>query len=495
MGPAPRLSDATLGQRSAAVAGLGYDRSALSTGIVHLGLGAFFQAHGAAYTDRVLSDGCRAWGITGVSLQRPDQRDRLQPQNGLYTLLERDGSVARARIIGSILEVLVAPENPSMVVARLAHSDTRIASLTITEKGYCHDPATGRLNQAHPDIRHDLEHPATPRTALGFLVAALAQRQAAGLPPLTILCCDNLPHNGRLVAGLVRDMARLRNDRLGNWIEHNVAFPSTMVDRIVPAQTPADLADAHSLTGLMDAAAVAHEPFTQWVIEDTFVDRHRPRWEAAGATFVDDVAPFETMKLRLLNAAHSALAYLGYLGGHETIGDCVADPVYRAYVEDMWRHEIIPVMAQPPGVDLHAYTSALLARFANSAIRHRTWQIAMDGSQKLPQRLLVTLRARLASDLPIDRLALAVAGWMAYVAGRDERGAAIDVRDPLATPLAAAIQAAGADAEAQVRAVLAFESIFGAELGQNKRFTVAMADARRSLITHGARKSIMRAAR
>ncbi len=342
----PDLSCATVRQANASTMRPSYDRTSLRSGIVHLGLGAFVRAHMATYTDDVLAGSAPnaiPWGITGVSLKRPDQRDRLAPQDGLYTALQRDGDTARARIIGCVRDVLVAPENPASVIAAMAAADCRIVSLTITEKGYCHDPATGRLVAAHPDIIHDLAAPEAPRTAMGLIVAALRQRRAAGLAPFTVLCCDNLPHNGRLVAALVQDFAAVSDDTLANWIATNVAFPSTMVDRIVPATTDQDILDVAQITGLRDAAPVVHEPFRQWVIEDHFVDGLRPDWQNAGAELVADVTPHEHAKLRLLNGAHSALAYLGYLAGRETIADAVADDVLRRYVHGLWHDEIIPV--------------------------------------------------------------------------------------------------------------------------------------------------------
>jgi fructuronate reductase len=455
----------------------GYDRTALRTGIVHLGLGAFVRAHMATYTDDLLAIEPGDWGIAGVSLMRPDQRDRLAPQGGLYTTLQRDGSGVTARIVGCLRETLVAPENPAGLLAALSHPACRIVSLTVTEKGYCHDPATGRLEPDHPDIRHDLEHPAAPRSAIGLIVAALQHRHAAGLAPFTVLCCDNLPHNGHLVAGLARDFAALRDGALAGWIETNCAFPVTMVDRIVPAATEADIAAAAQATGLSDAAPVSHEPFRQWVIEDRFTDDARPAWNKVGAQFVTDVAPYEHMKLRLLNGAHSALAYLGFLAGHETIADTIADDVFRRYVTALWREEIIPVVPSPPGTDLHGYAMDLLARFANPAIRHRTWQIAMDGSQKLPQRLLSTIRERLALGLPFSHLALAVAAWVRYVGGTDEAGRPIDVRDPLAATLQAAT----------VAGVLNTQAVFGTDLPRAAPFVAAVTDAHARLLANGAR--------
>jgi fructuronate reductase len=484
-----RLSVSTLGQLRAGVALSRYDRRTIAPGIVHLGLGAFARAHLAAYTDDVLAIEPQDWGVIGVSLQRPDQRDRLAPQDGLYTALQRDGTSIRAAIIGCVRSVLVAPEDPEAVIAAMAEPACRIVSLTVTERGYCHDPASGRLDEAHPDIRHDLANPAAPRTAVGLIATALERRRAAGLGPFTTLCCDNLPHNGRLLEKLVHDFASLRGGPLGPWIARHGAFPCTMVDRIVPATTEADRSDALAATGLLDAAPVSHEPFRQWVIEDRFVDGARPAWEKAGAELVGDVTPFEHMKLRLLNAAHSALAYLGYLGGKETIADVVGDTALRTYVEALWTQEIIPAVPPPPGVSLQDYADALMTRFANPAIRHRTWQIAMDGSQKLPQRLLGTVRERLVRGQPIPRLALAVAAWIRYVGGVDEAGQPIDVRDPLALRLRS-IQD-GLEPEARVRAVLGVEAVFGGDLPQSDAFVAAVTAAYTRLLARGARQAAL----
>lgn len=487
---APRLSDATIVSARNGTRRFAYDRARLETGIVHLGLGAFARAHIAEYTDDVLDRDFGPWGITGVNLRSADQKARLAPQDGLYTLVSRSDDGDGARVVGAVTRVFGGPADLAAVLEALTAPATRIVSLTVTEKGYCHAPATGKLDAAHPDIRHDLENPSAPRSAVGVLVAALERRRSARLAPFTVLCCDNLPHNGKLVGSLVRDFAALRDDTLAAWIEHNGAFPSTMVDRIVPAMTDADIARAEELTGLADAAPVAHEPFRQWVIEDRFVDGARPAWHDGGAELVSDVAPFEAMKLRLLNASHSALAYLGYLGGHETIGDCAHDPLYRGYVEALWRDEIIPVTPPPPGQDLAVYARALLARYDNRAIRHRTWQIAMDGSQKLPQRLLVTARARLARNLPMPRIALAVAAWMIYVGGRDLQGKPIDVRDPLAASFQKRLAAATAEPASQVAALLSETAIFGDDLSANASFAREVTEADELLRRSGVRAAL-----
>ncbi|CAN7448809.1 mannitol dehydrogenase family protein [Bosea sp. LjRoot90] len=480
-----RLSSATLSALPAAVRRPGYDRSKLQPGIVHLGLGAFTRAHLCEFTDDALEQEFGAWGIVGASLQRPDQRDRLKPQDGLYTFLKRAPAGPELRIIGSVLDVLVAPESPQALVARLAAPETKIVSLTVTEKGYCHDPATGKLKADHPEIVHDLANPDAPRSAVGLIVAGLAARKAAGLGPFTALCCDNLPSNGHVLAGLVRDFAALRDDKLAAWVEASGAFPSTMVDRIVPATTEADIAEVAALLGQDDAAPVIGEPFRQWAVEDVFA-AGRPRWHEVGAQMVSEVAPFEFMKLRMLNGAHSSLAYLGYLAGYETVAAASGDPVFARFLQGLWA-EIIPAVPAPQGVDLAAYASDLLARFQNPAIKHRTWQIAMDGSQKLPQRLLGTIRERLKAGAPIDHLALGVAAWMAYVAGIDEKGQPIDVRDPLAAEFALRAKALGRDAVALSTALFGIVAIFGEDLPREERFTRLVSRHLDSLFQKGAK--------
>ena len=483
-----RLTTNTLSALPASVRRPSYDRSRLTPGIVHLGLGAFARGHLCEYTEDALELEFGAWGVTGASLQRPDQRDRLAPQEGLYTLLKRAPAGPELRLIGCVGEVLVAPENPEALIARMAAAETRIVSLTVTEKGYCHDPATGRLKADHPDIVHDLANPHAPRSAVGLIVAALKARRAAGLGPFTALSCDNLPHNGGVLRGLVRDFAALSDDGLAQWIEANGAFPATMVDRIVPATTDADIAEVAGLIGLEDAAPVIGEPFRQWAIQDAFA-AGRPAWERVGAQMVSEVAPFEFMKLRMLNGAHSSLAYLGYLAGHETVSEASGDALFARFLEGLWA-EIIPTVPAPQGVVLGDYAQALLARFRNPAIRHRTWQIAMDGSQKLPQRLLGTIRDRLKQDARIDHLALGVAAWMRYVTGTDEKGATIDVRDPLAAEFATRATTAGRNAAALSQSLLGIVAIFGTDLPREERFSTAVEKHLAALFDKGAKATV-----
>ncbi|WP_291295449.1 mannitol dehydrogenase family protein [Elioraea sp.] len=480
-----RLSAAALGQLPASVARPRYDRAAITPGIVHLGLGAFHRGHQAVMTEAVLQDGAREWGIVAASLRSPATRDALAVQDRLYTVATREDDSEALAVIGSLCGLHVAPEDPAALLRAMADPRVRIVSLTVTEKGYCHDPASGELDEAHPDIRHDLATPQAPRSAPGLLVEALRLRRAAGVTPFTVLCCDNLPANGATVRRVAARLGALREPGLGAWIAGEVAFPCTMVDRIVPATTQEDRSRIAAALGCEDAWPVVGEAFSQWVIEDHF-PTGRPGWEAGGATFAADVAPYELMKLRMLNAAHSALAYVGHLAGHETVADASNDPVFAAFLHGLWA-EIIPCVPAPPGVDLHAHAARLLARFRNRALRHRTWQIAMDGSQKLPPRLLETVRARLAAGQPIAHLALAVAGWVRYVSGTGDNGAPIDVRDPLATPLRQALDAAGDEPSRQAAAALGFETIFGPDLARSPAFQAAVAHALGRLRSLGAR--------
>ena len=460
------------------------DHPAPLPGIVHLGPGAFFRAFIAPYTDEAMSAEGGNWGITAVSLKSPGARDALAPQGGLYMAVERgpDGDVARQ--IGSIRNILVAPEDPDAVLSAMAAPQTRIVTLTVTEKGYCHNPRDGSLQHDHPDILHDLANPDCPRSAIGFLAAGLQRRFASGVPPFTVLTCDNLPANGRVVRRAVLEFAARRDAALADWISDQVAFPACMVDRITPATTPADVTALAEMTGLTDPAMVVHEPFRQWVIEDDF-PQGRPAWEVAGAQMVATVEAHELMKLRCLNGTHSTLAYLGYLAGHDTISDAVADAPFADLCRRLWHAEILPTIPPPQGEDLPSYCAALLDRYRNPAIRHRTWQIAMDGSQKLPQRLLGTVRDNLAAGRMPTGLCLAIAGWMRYVGGIDESGKAIDVRDPMADELRAAAQSVD-----PVLAFLAMESIFGADLADNDDLVDALRDAYGALAEHGAAAAV-----
>jgi len=487
-----RLSLAALAGVPGSIGRPGYDPQRIGIGIVHLGIGAFHRAQTAVYSDDALALEGGDWGICGVSLRSPDVRDRLAPQDGLYTSVEKSPAGVRRRIVGSVREVSFLGDERHEVHARLVAPSTRIVSLTITEKGYCHDPATGRLNTAHHDIVHDLADPDHPVSAVGLIVAALDARRSSHGQPFTVLCCDNLPHNGALVRGLVQSFAEARDASLARWIRDHVSFPSTMVDRIVPATTEADITENDGALGFHDAAPVMHEPFKQWVIEDEFA-AGRPAWERAGAQLVDDVAPFEAMKLRLLNASHSAFAYLGYLAGCEYIYQVAARPEFATYMRDLMVEEVTPTLKLPGGVDIAAYRAALLERFRNPALPHRTQQIAMDGSQKLPQRLLGTVRDNLATGRSIALAALAVAGWMRYAAGVDEAGREIKVSDPLASQFARVAREARGDPQALAHGMLSLRAIFGEDLPADPRFTRAVTSWLSELFVGGAARTVAHA--
>ena len=486
----PRLTAEILRSPPAGVRVPDYDRNKVTPGVVHLGIGAFHRAHMAVYVDDLLGRD-PTWGIVGASLRRPDTKDALTPQDFLYTLAVRSAEGTECRVIGSILDVMDANTQRAELIALMADPKIRIVSLTVTEKGYCYDPATRVLDEKHPDIVHDLAHPDEPISAPGIIVAALERRRLAGMAPFTVMSCDNLPSNGVTTGAIVVRFAELRDPALGDWVRASIAFPSTMVDRIVPATTDADRAIVTEAIGVEDAWPIMTEPFTQWVIEDSF-PAGRPAFERAGAQLVEDVEPFELMKLRMLNGSHSTLAYLGYLAGHQYVSDAIGDPAFRKLIHGLMSEEAMPTLPMPRA-KLEEYLDALLQRFANPALKHRTWQIAMDGSQKLPQRLLGTIRDRLEAGEGgpgITRLALGVAGWMRYVTGIDEQGGAIEVKDPLAMRLRGIADAAGRNAARLSAELLEVGEIFGADLRANAAFSEEVATHLASLFADGTAKTV-----
>jgi fructuronate reductase len=396
-------------------------------GIVHLGLGAFHRAHQAVYTDDAMAAGARDWGITGVSLRSTAVRDQLLPQGGLYTVTQSGNDGQEIRLIGAICQALVAPEDPRAVIEALAAADTRIVSLTLTEKGY-HRQRDQSLDMAAAPVALDLG--GGTHTLYGLLAQALALRRARALPGLTLLSCDNLADNGPQLERLLQQFLARIDPTLAAWVQRECRCPATMIDRIVPATTVSDLEWVQQQLGVADAAAVMTEPFRQWVIEDRFAGP-RPPWEAGGAQFVSRVAPYETAKLRMLNGAHSALAYIGLARGHERVDEAIADPSLAALVNVLMRAEAAPSFEPAPGQDLQVYADLLLARFANRARPHRLRQIAMDGSQKIPQRWLDTLRIAQSQGRRCDSLLQALGAWLAFVRG--DYGA---VEDPAAPELA-----------------------------------------------------------
>ncbi|HEY6816256.1 MAG TPA: mannitol dehydrogenase family protein [Croceibacterium sp.] len=453
-----RLSSALLPKLGAAVGRPSYGRGALAEGIVHLGLGAFHRAHQAAYLEEIAARGDWRWGIVGVSLRSPAVRDTLAPQNGLYTLVERDAEGERVRIMGPLKRLLVAPEDPGAVVAAMAQASVRIVTLTVTEKGYCLARDRGGLDTTDPDVAVDMASLGRPRTAVGFLVAALDARRNAGLPPFTAVSCDNLPENGTLLREAVLALAATHDTGLAEWIAAHGAFPCSMVDRIVPATT-AEAIEAHATKhGYCDEALVETERFTQWVLQDRFAGE-RPDFAAVGVTLTDAVAPWEETKLRLLNGAHSTIAYLGGLGGITHVHEFVASPDRCALIDRLWDESAV-TLDPSAGIDVAGYREALLARFANPALRHRTMQIAMDGSQKLPQRLVAPWRARLERGLVSPTIELAIAAWMAWQRGADLQERTFVVDDPLAETTAMA-WAVAPDADSAAARLLALPEVFG----------------------------------
>jgi len=485
----PRLDLATLEQLGADVAPR-VDPCALRVGIVHLGIGAFHRAHQAVYTEDAIAAQGGDWGICAVTQRSPTVVRQLQPQDGLYTLAQRDGTGERLRVIGAVRELHWAHADPDAVLERMADPGTRVISLTVTEKGYHQDPATNRLAVDAPDVAADLADGGT-RTVVAQLARGLARRRARDGGPVTVLCCDNLPDNGHVLQGLVADFVHRApaSDGLGDWIAANVTFPSTMVDRITPATTEADLERIAAELGARDEGAVVTEPFTQWVIQDAFA-AGRPAWERAGAIMTDDVHPYEQIKLRLLNGAHSALAYLAVLAGDELVSDAVGpDRPFAALLRELMAVDVAPTLAVPDGFDLPAYQDELLQRFANPALRHRTIQIAMDGSQKLPMRLLGTIRDRRRAGAEPVVASLGVAAWMRFVsARRSDGGRALPVDDPLADAIAERL-GGREDPEPVVDGLLEMRPIFHEELAADRAWRALLIDQLTALIRDGAERT------
>ncbi len=422
-----RLSQATL-ERVDGVRTPKFDRASLQSGTLHIGLGAFHRAHQALYTESALTDGDLRWGTIGASLRSARTRDALARQDYLYTVCERQTNTAELQVIGGFTDVLCAtdPADYGRLVAAIADPAIHVVTLTITEKGYCQTPG-GTLDDTHPDVRHDLERPKRLRSAPGIIAAGLIARRQRGVP-LTILSCDNLTANGPVTRSVVTAMVEASNPAAAAWVEDHVTFPSTMVDRIVPRTMPEDIDRVHEEFGYKDAALVVCEPFRQWVIEDQFPGP-RPAWEAAGAELVSDVAPYERAKLRIVNATHSMLAYLGLLLGYDFIFEAVVDPGISTFVRGVLRDEVLPSIDTPAGLDAAGYVEATLGRFANAAVPYRTAQVATDGSHKLPQRIYPTLHARWGQHLPTPGLELVICAWLQCLAGRAEDGSAFTIED------------------------------------------------------------------
>lgn len=406
-------------------------------GIVHIGLGAFHKAHQAAYTDTALAMAGGHWRILGVSLRSREPMQQLGPQDGRYTLIERGTSGSRARVIGAIAGAISAADGPEQVLGAMTDKGCRIVSVTVTEKAYGLDRKSGGCDPNHSAVKADLVSPGRPRGVIGLIAEAAARRRSAGLPPFGVLCCDNLPENGRLLRGAVIDFARRVDPGLADHILRDMAFPSCMVDRITPAPTDLTRAEAARLTGYADEAATETEDFHQWVIEDNF-PQGRPEWDQAGALFVDDVTPYEAMKLRMLNGSHSMLAYAGFHAGVALVRDVMADPDLAGLVS---RHMRAAASTLPPlaEIDLDAYAGQLRARFANPALAHETFQIAMDGTEKLPQRIFAPASETRQRGGDLRPFAFATAAWMRHACRATHDCPAYELRDPRAGEIAEAL--------------------------------------------------------
>jgi fructuronate reductase len=466
-------------------------------GVLHLGLGAFHRAHQAVYTERAVATAGGDWGIAAVAPRSRTVLDALAGQDHLFSVTEltEEETSAKTRVVGILADLLHAASDPTAVIARLADPAIRVVTLTVTEKAYRIDPVTGRIHPDDAQLRADLagdkagdEAGEPPTTIPGLLVRGLAARARADAGPIAVVSCDNLIANGRTLSGLVDQCAGLLPEPapVREWLRRNVTFPRTMVDRIVPASTPATFEAARRALGVADEAAVNAEPFSQWVIEDAFPGG-RPAWDEAGALITKDVEPWERLKLRVVNGLHSALAYLGAVAGCETIWAAVELPGMRAWLRRFLAEDILPSLSPPDSVDPSDYAEQALARFANPALPYRTLQVAMDGSQKLPQRVLHTALDRRRAGAEPAASALVVAGWLRFLLGRADDGRPLPLDDPLAGPIHDALSGAGDAPASVVDAVFGLDGVFPADLAADATFRRLVTDHLEHLTRSGVR--------
>ena len=465
-----------------------YDRSLVTPGVVHVGVGGFHRAHQAMYHDRLMNQGAALdWGICGVGVMPADRRMKqvLDAQDGLYTLvLKHSDGTYEPRVIGSIVEYLYAPDDPEAVIEKMAAESTRIVSLTITEGGYNVSDLTGEFDVTNPDVVHDLEPGAAPRTTFGLITEALRRRWMRGLGPFTIMSCDNLQDNGYRSKRVFTAFARLRDPELGAWVEREASFPNSMVDRITPVTTDADRAEVRERFGIDDRWPVVCEPYTQWVLEDAFT-AGRPPYEQVGVQVVDQVEPYELMKLRLLNGSHQAMAYFGYLAGYRVVHEAAQDPLFQAFLLGYMDFEATPTLAPVPGVDLRGYKYTLLERFSNPQVRDTIARLCAESSDRIPKWLLPVVREQLANGGEIRRSAAVVASWARYAEGVDEVGQPIEVVDRLRDTLMQLARRQHEDPDA----FIANRDVFG-DLVDQKPFVFAYQSALASLHQRGARATL-----
>jgi mannitol 2-dehydrogenase len=480
--PPRPLNEQTLAHHSARVLVPTYERSALTPSVVHISVGSFHRSHQAVYFDDLAQRRLSAeWGLVGVGLHRREMQEVLIAQDGLYTVVARGRGADEARVVGVITRYLFAPDRCDGVLDVLADQRTRLATLTITAGGYKVEPATGAFMADDPQVLADLVSPGRPGSALGYLVEALDRRRRAGRAPFTVLSCDNMPGNGAVARTAVVAFARMRDEQLARWIEDRVAFPSSMVDRITPKTTPADREMVERVFGVRDRWPVMTESFSQWIVEDDFVNG-RPPLDEVGVQFVLDVRPYALMKTRLLNASHSALGYLGWLGGHRRTDEAMADPVFAGFIARMMQEEIAPLLPAVPGIDLAGYQATLLDRFGNPAIGDRLSRLCRNGSAKVPGHVLSSIREARATGRPHGLLTLAVAGWCRYLRGVDEDGRSVVLDDPAGERLQTLALAGGGDP----RPLLADHATFGS-LGGDPGFADAVERDLGDLDASGAR--------
>ncbi|WP_410789889.1 mannitol dehydrogenase family protein [Kribbella sp. C-35] len=482
------LDTASLGALGNEVAVPSYDRTAVTPGIVHFGVGGFHRAHQAMYLDRLMNEGkALDWGIVGVGVLPHDRRmaDVMAAQDTLYTLVIKspDGTL-EPRVIGSIVDYLFAPDDPNAVLARMVDPATRIVSLTITEGGYHVNQVTGELDASDPALAADLEPGATPGSAFGFIVEALRRRREAGVPPFTVMSCDNIPGNGHVARKMLASFARLKDPELAEFLESEVRFPNCMVDRITPVTADADREALASRFGVDDGWPVVCEPFTQWVLEDDF-GGERPPYEEVGVQIVEDVEPYEFMKLRLLNASHQALCYLGYLDGYRYAHEVCQDKLYVDFLLGYMDHEGTPTLPPVPGVDLDRYKHQLIERFANPEVRDTLARLCAESSDRIPKWLLPVVREQLAAGREIKRSVLVVASWARYAEGVDEQGRPIEVVDRLRDKL---VERAQHNREDPL-VFISDPDLFG-DLASDERFVTPYKAALRSLHEIGARATL-----
>jgi len=465
-----------------------YDRSKLTAGIVHFGVGGFHRAHEAMYLDRLMCEGkAHDWAVCGVGVMPADQRmrDVLRAQDGLYTLVVKapDGGLD-GRVIGSIVEYLYAPDDPEAVIEKMASPAIRIVSLTVTEGGYNFNAVTGEFMADNPDVRHDLQPGALPRTSFGLITAALERRRERGLPPFTIMSCDNIQGNGEAARRSFVAYARLRDPGLASYVAEEVRFPNSMVDRITPVTTDDDRAQVRERFGVDDGWPVVCEPFTQWALEDSF-GAGRPPFEDVGVQVVPDVIPYELMKLRLLNASHQGLCYFAWLAGYRLVHEAAQDQLFARFLLAYMEREATPTLAEVPGVDLREYQHQLIDRFSNSQVRDTVARLCAESSDRIPKWLLPVIRRNLETGGDILLSTAIVASWARYDEGVDEQGEPIEIVDQLKDRLMA-------NARRQRDEPLAFiqdRDVFG-DLADNERFVSAYTSVLSSLHRSGARATL-----